>query len=69
LGIEAKAKFVQTHKEVIEKELALADGQQGRVFSPQLSVVSMNTGRQSKSETRNWKFGSLKLDRFRVSSF
>jgi hypothetical protein len=25
LGIEAKAKFVQTHKEVIEKELALAD--------------------------------------------
>jgi len=25
LGIEAKAKFMQTHKEVIEKELALAD--------------------------------------------
>jgi len=25
LGIEAKAKFAQTHKEVIEKELALAD--------------------------------------------
>jgi hypothetical protein len=25
LGIEAKAKFVQTHKELIEKELALAD--------------------------------------------
>ncbi|MGO8813506.1 MAG: helix-turn-helix domain-containing protein [Terriglobia bacterium] len=25
LGIEAKSKFVQTHKEVIEKELALAD--------------------------------------------
>jgi len=25
LGIEAKAKFAQTHKEVVEKELALAD--------------------------------------------
>jgi hypothetical protein len=25
LGIEAKAKFTQTHKEVIEKELAIAD--------------------------------------------
>jgi len=25
LGIEAKAKFTQTHKEVIEKELAMAD--------------------------------------------
>jgi predicted XRE-type DNA-binding protein len=25
LGIEAKAKFTQTHKEVVEKELALAD--------------------------------------------
>ena len=25
LGIEAKAKFSQTHKEVVEKELALAD--------------------------------------------
>lgn len=25
LGIEARARFVQTHKEVIEKELALAD--------------------------------------------
>jgi predicted XRE-type DNA-binding protein len=25
LGIEAKAKFVQTHKEVVERELALAD--------------------------------------------
>jgi len=25
LGIEAKAKFVQTHKEVVEKELAMAD--------------------------------------------
>ena len=25
LGIEAKAKFAQTHKEIVEKELALAD--------------------------------------------
>jgi len=25
LGIEAKAKFTQTHKELVEKELALAD--------------------------------------------
>ncbi len=25
LGIEAKAKFAQTHKEVVEKELAMAD--------------------------------------------
>src|ERR1700693_3972944 len=25
LGIEAKAKFVQTHKEAVERELALAD--------------------------------------------
>jgi predicted XRE-type DNA-binding protein len=25
LGIEAKAKFTQTHKEIVEKELALAD--------------------------------------------
>jgi hypothetical protein len=25
LGIEAKARFTQTHKEVVEKELALAD--------------------------------------------
>src|SRR5712691_5805437 len=25
LGIEAKARFAQTHKEVVEKELALAD--------------------------------------------
>jgi predicted XRE-type DNA-binding protein len=25
LGIEAKAKFTQTHKEVVEEELALAD--------------------------------------------
>ncbi len=25
LGIQAKAKFAQTHKEVVEKELALAD--------------------------------------------
>jgi len=25
LGIEAKAKFTQTYKEVVEKELALAD--------------------------------------------
>jgi predicted XRE-type DNA-binding protein len=25
LGIEARAKFAQTHKEVVEKELALAD--------------------------------------------
>jgi predicted XRE-type DNA-binding protein len=25
LGIEAKAKFTQTHKEVVEKELAMAD--------------------------------------------
>ena len=25
LGIEAKTKFVQTHKEVVERELALAD--------------------------------------------
>jgi predicted XRE-type DNA-binding protein len=25
LGIEARAKFTQTHKEVVEKELALAD--------------------------------------------
>ncbi len=25
LGIEAKAKFVQTHKEAVEKELAMAD--------------------------------------------
>ena len=25
LGIEAKAKFSQTHKEVVEKELAIAD--------------------------------------------
>ena len=25
LGIEARAKFAQTHKEVVEKELVLAD--------------------------------------------
>jgi predicted XRE-type DNA-binding protein len=25
LGIEPKAKFTQTHKEIVEKELALAD--------------------------------------------
>lgn len=25
LGLEAKARFVQTHKEIVEKELALAD--------------------------------------------
>jgi hypothetical protein len=25
LGIEAKAKFAQTHKEIVERELAMAD--------------------------------------------